>query len=91
MLGGVRTSVRMLGVKRVNAGLVLLTKRIGQEDSSHEIYRFEELYHELNAKTPGTEYFDNLTELILKADRKRDRILNGTTNFFSGGKVVRIL
>ncbi len=92
-LGDVRVSLRMLGLLRAEGDLVLLTRRVGRQDASHEIHRFDELCHDVWSNAPRTEYNDKLSALLRKAALKRTRILSTTTNIFSGvtGRVVKII
>jgi len=71
----------------------LLTQTGKGERSRHRVYFVDELYQELGFKFCDTECASNLYELIGKAIRKRDRMLHGTTNYFSGitGRVEKIL
>ena len=88
-----RITARILGPMRVDGGLLLLTQKAKGERSSHRVYFVDELYQELLFNLSDTAYANNLYDLIGKAIRKRDRLLDGTTNYFSGitGRVVKIL
>lgn len=91
--GRMRITARILGPMRVDGGLLLLTQTAKEEPSRHRVYFVDELYQELGFNLSDTDYTRNLYELIEKAIRKRDRMLDGTTNYFSGitGRVVKIL
>jgi hypothetical protein len=91
--GRMRITARILGPMRVDGGLLLLTQTAKGEPSRHRVYFVDELYQELGFNLSDTDYASNLYELIGKAIRKRDRMLEGTTNYFSGitGRVVKIL
>ena len=89
--GGTRITARILGPMRVDGGLLLLTQTAKGECPSHRVYLLDDIYRDLGFNCGRTEYDSDLGVLIGKAIAKRDRILNGTTNYFSGGRVVKIL
>jgi hypothetical protein len=89
--GGIRITARILGPMRVDGGLLLLTQTAKGECPSHRVYFLNDVYNDLSFELGNTEYASDLDELIGKAMMKRDRMLKGTTNYFSGGKVVKIL
>lgn len=91
--GGIRITARILGPMRVDGGLLLLTQTAKGERPSHRVYLLNDVYRDLGFNCGRTEYDSDLGTLIGKAIAKRDRILNGTTNYFSGttGRVVKIL
>jgi hypothetical protein len=90
---GIRTTAWILGPMRVDGGLLLLTQTAKGDCLSHRVCLLDDVYDELDFNRGGAERASALWALIEKAIRKRDRILSGTTNYFSGttGKVVKIL
>lgn len=88
----IRTKAYILGPMRVDGGIVLLTQmiEIKRRKTRSSAYFLDDLYGELELKRRCGR-LSELCGLIEKAIDKRDRILRGTTNYFSGGKVVEIL
>ena len=89
---GVRITANILGATRIDGGLVLLTW-LGGGRSSHRVYLLDDLYRRMNLNRQRTGCPDELWELVLKAVARRNQILGGTTNYFSGitGKVIKRL
>jgi hypothetical protein len=88
-----RVTVRILGPTRIDGGLVLFTKTARGKNPEHEVYVLNDFYTKMCSDRSLSEYAQRMEVLIQKAIRKRDRVLIGTTNYFSGitGKVVEIL
>lgn len=88
-----RVTVRILGPTRIDGGLMLFTTTARNKDPEHEVYVLEDFYAKVCSDRSHSEYIQRMQLLIQRAIRKRDRVLVGTTNYFSGvtGKVVGIL
>jgi hypothetical protein len=92
ILEGVRITAWILGSTRIDGGLVLIRQSKGSH-SSHEIYVLDDLYRAMELNHCREGYTSELWELVIKAVARRNQILKGTTNYFSGisGKVINIL
>lgn len=89
---GVHITAQILGSTRIDGGLILFRQSKGGR-SSHEVYILDDLYRAMDLNRRRTGYTGELWELIVKAIARRNQILSGTTNYFSGvtGKVTKIL
>ena len=86
-----RISLRLLGPTRLDGGLVMLTHEQRNNAPRHEAFVLDDLYSETTKHCTCAEYASNLDGLVTKAVRRRNRALKGTTNYFAGGRVVKIL
>jgi hypothetical protein len=92
IIEGVRITAWILGSTRIDGGLVLL-RQSKESHSSHEVYVLDDLYRSMESNRCRTGCTGEIWELVIKAVAKRNHILKGTTNYFSGitGKVIKIL
>ena len=89
---GYRIKAYIVGVTRIDGGLVLLTAT-RKGSTSRWVYFIDDLYRQLESNRPRGEQMTKMLALIVKAVAKRNQALMGTTNYFSGitGKVIKIL
>ena len=88
----ISTKAYILGPLRVDGGIVLFTqtRKIERGKIRSFAYFLDDFYRELElSRRCGRS--SELWGLIEKAIIKRERSLRGTTNYFSGGVVVKIL
>ena len=92
VLKGIRITAWLLGSTRIDGGLILFRQSKGGH-SDYEVYLLDDLYRAIELNRCCTGYTDERWELVIKAVERRDQMLRGTTNYFSGitGKVIKIL
>lgn len=91
---GARLTAHLLGATRVDGGVLLVTERTKGRPNEHRVYLLDDLQRELNTiccHCYPRETSVEFKSLVEKAIIKREKLLAHTTNYFSDGKVYKIL
>lgn len=88
----VRVTAHLLGPKCIHGGVLLITSGTKGRALRHEAYFLDDIQSDPRL-TACREDSTGFAELVRKAVARRNRMLVGTTNYFSGttGRVVKIL